>query len=256
MMDLTEQGELIDPQVIAVMKVDADQAIKNVREWLGRGIFTPDNLLSASKGLRLRPAYYSAWTFDGTLEVKWSCEVQEGSGRYQQWATHSGAETRFFNNVLVSGVRSLAAKELASIEPFDLANIEPFSPDYLAGWPAVIYDRPVSDASLVAREKVLRQIRPQLYSMIEIGREKRNLQIGAGNWSGMTFKHVLLPIWIGTYYFQGKEFHLLVNGQTGKVGGKKPRDNVKITFSGLTALLFVALMVVLYFVLRGVFGGP
>ena len=72
----------------------------------------------------------------------------------------------------------------------------------------------------------------------------------------MSFKHILLPIWIGTYHFKGQEFHLLVNGQTGKVGGKKPRDTFKLTFAGLTALLIMALVVVLYFMLRGYFGPP
>lgn len=256
MIDLSEAGELIDPHVIALMKVDEGEAIKNVRAWLGRGFFTPDNLLSAIKGLRLRPAYYSAWIFDGTLEIRWTCEVQEGSGRYQRWETRTGSDSRFFSDVLVSGVRSLTTKELTSIEPFDLADVETFKPEYLAGWTTVIYDRPVSDASLVGREKVLRQLRPQMYSMIEIGQEKRNIQIGAGSWSGMSFKHILLPIWIGTYHFKGQEFHLLVNGQTGKVGGEKPRDNFKITFAGLTALVFVALVVVLYFILRARFGAP
>jgi hypothetical protein len=254
MIDLTEQGELIDPQVIAVMQVEADEAVKNVRSWLGSGFFTPDNLLSASKGLQLRPAYYSAWTFDGTLEVKWSCEVNEGSGRYQHWESRNGAEMRFFNDVLVSGVRSLTAKELSSIEPFNLEEVEEFKPDFLAGWSTVIYDRSVSDASLAARGVVMRKLRPQLYSMIEVGREKRNVQIGTGSWSGMTFKHVLLPIWIGSYYFKGQAYQLLVNGQTGKVGGVKPRDNMKLTFTGLIALVFVILVFVLFFLFRGYFG--
>ena len=128
----------------------------------------------------MRPAYYSTWTFDGTLEIKWSCEVKEDTGRYQRWEKRSGSETRFFNDVLVSGVRSLTASELSSIEPFDLKDVEAFEPDYLAGWATVIYDRSVSDASLIGREKVIRQLRPQMHSLIEVGREKRNLQVGAG----------------------------------------------------------------------------
>ena len=62
----------------------------------------------------------------------------------------------------------------------------------------------------------------------------------------MTFKHVLLPLWVGTYRYQGKEFHLLVNGQTGKVGGKKPRDTVKTVMAfliGAVLLVFLALVI-------------
>ena len=172
--------------------------------------------------------------------------MQVSSGRYKTWESRTGTETRFFDDVLVSGVKSLKSKELSSIEPFNLVELEEFKPEFLAGWTTVIYDRSLSDASLVAREKVLRAIRPQIHSTIEVGNEKRNVQIGAGQWSGMTFKHVLLPIWIGTYYYQGTEFHLLVNAQTGKVGGVKPRDTFKITFAGMTAIMFLVLLVVLY----------
>ena len=104
--------------------------------------------------MRLRPAYYSAWIFDGTLEVPWSCQVKEGSGTSERWVPRNGLETRFFSDILVPGVRSLKKKEFTSIEPFNLADIEEFAPEYLAGWPTLVYDRSLSDASLLARERV------------------------------------------------------------------------------------------------------
>ncbi|MBN2549839.1 MAG: hypothetical protein JXB15_11815 [Anaerolineales bacterium] len=249
MIESAELGELVDPQVIIPMQIDEQQALKQVKDWLGRGIFSPDNLLSATQGLRLRPAYYSAWTFDGTLEVSWSCEVRQGSGQYQHWESISGVETQFFNDVLVPGVRALTWKELESIEPYDLVNVEEFKPEFLAGWPAIIYDRSLADASLLGREHVLKRIRPQFHSTVAVGYEKRDLRIGAGKWSGMTFKHVLLPLWIGTYHYRGQEYHLLVNGQTGKVGGFKPRDSVKLVFLILITLGVAALLALLYWVL-------
>ncbi|MEW5867951.1 MAG: hypothetical protein AB1894_01640 [Chloroflexota bacterium] len=239
-----ELGELMDPQVIAVMRIDEKDAYKRVRDWLGRGFLAPDDLLAVARELRLRPAYYSCWTFDGTLEVRWNCEVAEGSGNSKRWMPVSGIHMQFFNDVLVPGVKALTMRELIGIEPFSLIDVEEFAPEYLAGWPAMIYDRSLSDASLVAREKVLKQLRPQLTYLIEVGREKRNLNLGASSWSGMTFKHVLLPVWIGTYHYQGKEYHLLVNGQSGKVGGYKPRDPVKMWFTiGITLAFFVFLFI-------------
>ena len=76
------------------------------------------------------------------------------------------------------------------------------------------------------------------------------MRTGAGQWSGITFKHLLLPLWTGTYRYQGKEYRLMINGQMGKVAGKKPRDNVKVgivTAGGvlLTLLLILALAVVI-----------
>ncbi|MCZ7552158.1 MAG: hypothetical protein M5U05_06155 [Anaerolineales bacterium] len=95
-------------------------------------------------------------------------------------------------------------------------------------------------------------MRPQMYSLIEPGRDKRNVNIGGGEWSGMTFKHLLLPLWIGEYRFQGKNFQVLVNGQTGKVTGEKPSDSVKIVFMALLVLVILAVIVMLYLI----FGAP
>lgn len=241
LVEAKELGELIDPQIIVPIKIKEQDAMQNVKKWLGSGLFTPDNLLVASRGHQLRPAYYSCWTFDGTVEVNWSCEVAEDNGRSKTWRAMNGSEVERFNDILISGVKALSNKELASIEPFDLINVEEFKPDFLAGWPTMIYDRPLSEASLIARERVLKNLRPQLHSLVEPGREKRNLRIGSGKWSDMTYKHVVLPVWLGTYHYQGKEHHLLVNGQTGKVGGFKPRDSVKVVLAmilGIILMLF------------------
>jgi hypothetical protein len=241
-----EPDEWIDPHSIILMKIDENQALDKVRQWLGHGIFTPDNLVNRNQGLHLRPAYYSFWVFDGTLQAHWSCEISVGRGSQQRWETRNGIENRLFKNVLASGVRSLPEDALSEIEPFDLAELQEFKPEHIAGWSAVINDRSLSDASLLAREKVMKRLHPELYSTVEIGCERRHIDIGSGEWSDMTFKHLFLPLWTGQYCFQGQDYQVLVNGQTGKVSGNKPRDRVKLIFSFLIILLMLVLIGVVY----------
>src|SRR4030066_1905169 len=152
-----------------------------------------------------------------------------------------------FDNVLIPGLRKMAKLGLAGIEPFNLGDLMEFSPDYLAGWVALTYDHPLSDASLRAREQVVKKARVSIASTVETTRPRRNFKLGAGKWSGLTYKLALLPIYIGNYPFQGKRFRLLVNGQTGKVGGEKPVDTLKtamLIFAGL--ILFAIFMVILW----------
>jgi len=54
--------------------------------------------------------------------------------------------------------------------------------EYLAGWSTIFYDRSLSDASLLAREKVIRKLRLQMYDFVAVGHEKRNVNIGSGGW--------------------------------------------------------------------------
>jgi hypothetical protein len=103
----------------------------------------------------------------------------------------------------------------------------------------------LADASLKAREKVIQKVRLSLPGLIEPNRPKRNFSIGAGKWSGLTYKLALLPIYIGNYPFQGKRYHLMVNGQTGKVGGEKPTDTLKMAMFIIGGVVLFAIILVI-----------
>ncbi|RPI34433.1 MAG: hypothetical protein EHM70_02890 [Chloroflexota bacterium] len=244
-----EAGDLLDPQAIGLLKVSGAEAAKCVKEWLGKGLFAPDDLGPKATGLHLRLAYYPFWAFDGTLELPWRCEVNEGDSNHPHWVPRSGSQIEFFDDVLVPGLKAISPEEAARIEPFNMKDLVEFKPEHLAGWVALGYDRPLSEASLLAREKVLKIVKRSLYSRIEPGREKRHLDNGAGKWSGILYKYLLLPVWVGKYRYQGKGYSVLINGQTGKVGGVKPRDNVKVALVSILVIIVAAIILYLVYTL-------
>jgi hypothetical protein len=63
--------------------------------------------------------------------------------------------------------------------------------------------------------------------------------------SQQTFKLLVLPLWISSYKYRGKLYHFMINGQTGRVNGKKPLSWWKITLLILLFLVFVAGVVIL-----------
>ena len=244
-----ETEDLIDPQGIVKMKITQKEAVRRTRDWFGRGWFSPDDLNKAAKKQILHPAYYPFWTFDGIVEIHWSCEINEGSDNTSSWVSRTGSEFDFFNDVLVSGLQRLKFKDIQKLGPFNLRDVVEFKPDYLAGWPALTYDRPLAKASLLAREMVVKGFRRQLHNRVAPGKQKRGLKTGGVSWSDMTFKFVLLPFWAGIYHYQGKPYQVFINGQTGKVTGEKPRDVIK-TFLIITSAL-ISLFVVLAFLAVG-----
>jgi DNA-directed RNA polymerase subunit RPC12/RpoP len=247
LVESSEAIELVDPQVVGVMKVEAKQAASLAKKWLGQGLFVPDDLAKMTRRLQLRPAYYPFWTFDGTVEVDWRCEVNEGSSRNPNWAPRNGSEFQNFDDILIPGLQSMTPEMVAAVEPFKLKDVVEFKPDFLIGWQALSYNRTLADASLLAREKVITGLHRALNSRIEPGKEKRNINHGAGKWSGLTFKLALLPLWVGAYEYQGKLRQVLVNGQTGKVGGSKPSDRVKVIVIVIAALLLVLIIAALIY---------
>jgi len=250
-----EMMELIDPQVIALINIDEENAKKNVKSWLGKCLLAPDDLALRHAGLDLRPSYFPFWTFDGTLEVPWSCEVNIGSNKYPHWERRSGTEYEFFDDILVPGLRAMTQEELERIKPFNLKDLVEFSPDYVVGWGALTYDTPLDKASQRAQDFVKRQFMNVMYANVESGRQKRDFRANAGRWSYLTFKNVLLPLWVGTYHYQGKSYRLLVNGQTCKVGGVKSRDNIKLAvLIGIGVVVAAMLIALLYPLVKAMIG--
>ena len=248
-----ETRELIEPQEIGLMSVARDQIPGIVNPWFKQGWFTPDDLLHSKKQLEVRPAYYPVWAFSGTLEAAWSCEVREGTSQSSFWVPKSGTEHLIFDGVLVPGVTAIPDRILEALKPFNMDQLIPYASDQLAGWAALAYDRSMADASLLAREKFVKEARVILSRRVNVGNERRDFKVGGGKWSGMTSKLMLLPLWVGTYRYKGTDYPFIINGQTGKVAGAKPKDDLKrilIWTAGIGTILLIgliSLLVLLFF---------
>ena len=55
----------------------------------------------------------------------------------------------------------------------------------------------------------------------------------------VTFKHVLLPVWVAAYKYRGQSYRFVVNGQTGKVQGERPWSWIKITLAVIAAAIVI-----------------
>jgi hypothetical protein len=53
----------------------------------------------------------------------------------------------------------------------------------------------------------------------------------------VTFKHVLLPVWLASYRWRNKPYQVVVNGRTGAVSGERPYSGWKIAFAVIVALI-------------------
>ena len=67
----------------------------------------------------------------------------------------------------------------------------------------------------------------------------------------VTFKLVLLPVWIACYLYGGRTYQIMINGVSGEVQGDRPYSAVKIALAVLAAVAVVAALVLLYLGQRG-----
>jgi hypothetical protein len=66
-----------------------------------------------------------------------------------------------------------------------------------------------------------------------------------------TFKHLLVPIWISAYRFNGKVYRYLVNGQNGRASGTAPWSVAKIVLFVLAILAVIGAVVACLGILNG-----
>ncbi|MEI8108840.1 MAG: zinc ribbon domain-containing protein, partial [Verrucomicrobiota bacterium] len=75
------------------------------------------------------------------------------------------------------------------------------------------------------------------------GDTQRGLRVSS-DYSGQTFKHLLVPVWVLAYTYGSGSFQVIVNGYTGAIAGKHPLSWGKIFLVGLVGL--VVLTMILY----------
>ncbi|MBK7467765.1 MAG: hypothetical protein IPJ43_13735 [Saprospiraceae bacterium] len=146
----------------------------------------------------------------------------------------------FFDDVLVVACSSLPTQYVDALEPFDLQNIQPFNEKYLSGFRAERYQVDVKNGLELAKKKMDVAIRRAICG--QIGGNRQEITSLHSNFYSITFKHILLPIWISSYRYNNKVYRFVINGRTGVVRGERPVSVIKVVLFILTLLAIFALI--------------
>ena len=77
----------------------------------------------------------------------------------------------------------------------------------------------------------------------DIGGDNQVVSTLNSSHENITFKHILLPVWISSYKYNGKVYRFLVNARTGEVQGERPYSIGKILTLILSISAVIALIV-------------
>jgi DNA-directed RNA polymerase subunit RPC12/RpoP len=240
----------IKPQALVPFVLTEPQARKAMIGWLGRLWFAPNTLLEyARKGRAMNGIYVPFWTFDADTASRYSgergeyyyetrtvnvrvngkMERREERVRHTRWYPTSGRVSRDFDDVLVMASHSLPPRLGNELTPWDLGALTAYTPEFLAGFQAEGYTVALADGHREAQDRMSDAIRNDVRR--DIGGDEQRIHDVDTTWSDETFKHILLPVWMAAYKYNGKSFRFLVNGQTGEVQGERPWSIWKIAFA-------------------------
>lgn len=222
------------PQGILPYKINQDGAKDMLKKWVKKRFFAPNDLKKRYLDRHLKGVYVPYWTFDSRTHTGYSCQVGEyyytGSGdnrkRHTRWKNYSGTYNKFFDDTLVPAIDHEHLKFIKRIEPYNLSQVVDYKPDFLAGYFAQKYTVMPDSAKSTAMGSMESEIAATVKASLPGDTYKNYNQ--RVNHSEMTFKHLLLPVYLMSYKYNSKMFNVAVNGQTGEVQGESPLSPWKV----------------------------
>ena len=252
----------IKPAALLPFLLTEREAKERVRNWLQNLWFAPDKLKTYARDQgRLSGVYLPYWTFDSKTRTRYSGRrgdyynvptrvrtrvngkmvMQTRNVRKVRWRPAAGEVSRFFDDVLVLASRSLPNWMTDRLEPWDLIGLQPYTPEFVAGFQAEAYQLGLDESFDVAASKMREVIAQDVRRAI--GGDVQEIHRMDIQHRDRTYKHVLLPCWLGAYLFGGKSYHLCVNARTGDVSGERPYSWVKIGFAVVAASIVAAIAI-------------
>ncbi len=178
-----------------------------------KGIYVPFWLFNADASANMR--------FKATATRTWSDVNYIYTEKSHFSVLRSG--NLAFENIPADGSSKMADDLMESIEPYDYSEAVDFTTAYLSGFLADKYDVPASESIERVNERVKNSaewaVSQTVRGYTSVITEHSNVSIANG-----TVKYALLPVWMLTTKWQGKDYIFAMNAQTGKFVGNLPMD--------------------------------
>ncbi len=240
--ELPATADIIRPETLIPFRIGDNTAKQIFRKWVGKGFFRPSNLKKLSRLAMIKGVYTPFWTYDCHANSSWTAQsgyyyyvsetysTPKGMRTRQvqkvRWTPSAGTRDDMYDDVLIVASKGLDYDLVNKIYPFHLEQLVPYTPEFLSGWLAEEYAIDVKSGWGYAMQKVRASERDKCARVVP-GDTHRALSVHT-TFSNVTYKHVLLPVWVAAYQYKNKTYHFLVNGQTGEIQGYAPISWLKV----------------------------
>lgn len=253
-----------EPSFALGFVVGKQRALELARAWIRRPLFAPGAFRRAQPS-DVRGMYLPAYVYTAVASAEYNAEIGENytvTETYTttdakgntvtrtrtrvetEWRTLSGPWAAYVDDVVVSASKGLPDAELERIEPFDLRAMQRFEPAMLSGWIAEEPSITADGCMQRARSELEAQVGARLAKHMP-GDRQRGLRFA---WRAQheDLELVLLPVWVLAVRYDDRlpPVRLVINGQSGKIGGRAPLSWTKIivTIVAVLAAITVAVL--------------
>ena len=237
----------LNVQAVLPFVVNSEQAQGSYRKWLQSRWFAPNDFSRrATREEALKGIYMPFWTYDARTRTRYRGQrgdayyvtntvmvnrngkmvSEQRQERRVNWTHVSGTVNVEFDDVLVPASHSLPVGLQDSLQPWQLQNIKPFRQEFLSGFVTETYQVTLKDGFDDAKKRMEPTIRRAIIK--DIGGDEQRINATESQYSNVTFKHILLPVWMSAYRYNEKTYRFMINAQTGQVAGNRPWSAWKI----------------------------
>ncbi len=248
----------LKPKSVLPFKVTRKEGWEHFHQWVKKLWFAPNQLKKRIGSQdKLKGIYVPYWTYDSdttsfysgmrgihyyvtetyTETVDGKSQTRTRQVRKTRWYPASGTVWNAFDDVLVLASESIPRGYTRKLEPWDLPNLTAYKDEYLSGFQSESYQINLEEGFDIAKTRMEDPIRSSIRR--DIGGDEQQIHTVKTQYDNITFKHILLPIWISSYRYKNKVYRFLINGRTGEVQGERPWSAWKITFAVTLAVLVV-----------------
>ena len=223
----------IAPGAVCPFTVTKDLAGERFTRWLKRKWFAPRKAKKSASPEAFQGVYLPYWTYDAqttsnfTGRAGYDKRVKDRDGNVRTettWRHVSGVYQEFFDDVTVMASKRQEGSGVSDCEPFDFSKLVPYSPQVLAGFVAERYSIGLQEGWDTAQRTIQSHLRSDIQSYIRRhwNADRADSVHFSTLYSNITYKYLLVPVWISSFKYNDKVYSFMVNGQTGRVGGKSP----------------------------------
>lgn len=255
--DVHDAPERLPVDGVVPFAVDQRKAQELIGTWINKRWFAPNEFKTYGRSGSFQSVYGAYFTYDAETTTRYrgergdDYEVGEGDNKRTEtrWHHVSGQVQNSFDDITVFANTGMEPKRIAKLEPWPTADAKPFSAQYVAGHLSRTYDRDVEECLDDATEVMTGEIRASIKR--DIGGDRQKIHSMDIQWKTMTYKHLLMPIWLLTVIYLQKPYQVYINGVTGEVQGARPYSKAKILTAIAIALAVIILIAVIVAASKG-----
>jgi len=217
----------LKPNGLLPFAFGTEKAAEYSKRWARKKLFSPRKFKKSLKAENLNGVYTPGFTFDSCTTSIFNGRIGKrrtrvvGSGKnqrtetYIEWRTVSGTYYDDFDDILITAGSKFTQKELSKLSPYNTGDSREYCENYLLGFMAYRYDRELAECWDSAKKVIDSEIRRKILEKYDCDVvDYMNISTTHEN---VSFKYLMLPVYVGNFTFREKVYNFFVNGTTGRV---------------------------------------